>query len=200
MTTTGNTRTFKQVFGEMAAHGMKVPCAPVDINVPSAREELREAMGFVLGCYGKELVWLDAYEQVAAWMEDNKGKGLFMYGNCGLGKSLLGRFVIPAILFKCCRKVVSVYDVNEMRSDPDGVLSKHIMSLDDIGTEEMSVKYGERREIFPEIMDNVEKYGKLAIISTNLGKDELVRRYGDRVFDRILATTARVKFEGRSLR
>ena len=95
---------------------------------------------------------------------------------------------------------MSVFDIQDMNRDIDLVLSKHIISLDDIGTEEVSIKYGERRMAFAEVMDAAEKHGKLVIVSTNLNESELKERYGDRVLDRIKATTSRILFTGKSLR
>ncbi|WP_236264068.1 hypothetical protein [Dysgonomonas sp. Marseille-P4677] len=87
-----------------------------------------------------------------------------------------------------------------MNSRIDYVLSRHIISLDDIGTEEVCNQYGNKRLAFAEIMDAAEKYNKLLIVSTNLSVDDIRRRYGERVLDRIKATTHRVLFEGESLR
>lgn len=123
-----------------------------------------------------------------------------MYGDCGLGKSILGRYAIPAILLKYCRKVVTVYSMNDVNKDIDSVLSKPILSLDDVGTEDISAIYGNKRQAFSEIMDDVERNGKLIIISTNLNDSGLREKYSDRVMDRIMATTTRVKFTGKSLR
>jgi DNA replication protein DnaC len=87
-----------------------------------------------------------------------------------------------------------------MNNEIDVILSKHLISLDDIGTEEVSVKYGNRRQAFAEIVDAAEKYGKLLVISTNLDKTAIVEKYGERVFDRLVAVTKRVEFKGKSLR
>ena len=191
---------FDRISAAMARHGMKIPPERVHIAIPGARDVLFRAISHFLSLEGKKAVWLPAYEKVAQWLTDNQGRGLFLYGNCGQGKSLLCRYVIPSILLGYAGKVVSVFDIQDMNAAPDVVLSKHILALDDIGTEEQSVKYGERRMVFAEVMDKAEKEGKLVIISTNLGKNDLEERYGDRIFDRIIATTVRVKFEGKSLR
>ena len=200
MTTTRNTQDFKAVFDEMKAHGMKLPADRVIISVPDAKVVLYNAMRYFISLEGKEYVWLPEYDEVALWLSGNNGRGLFLFGNCGRGKSILCRYAIPAILLKYCRKVVSVFDIQDMNKDIDIVMSKHIISLDDIGTEEMSIKYGERRMAFAEIMDAAEKHGKLVIVSTNLDANDLRERYGDRVLDRIRAVTKRVLFEGKSLR
>ena len=53
---------------------------------------------------------------------------------------MLGYHVLPAILLKYMNKVVNVYDAQKMNSDIDKLLRKHVVSLDDIGTEDTLVK------------------------------------------------------------
>lgn len=64
----------------------------------------------------------------------------------------------------------------------------------------MSVKYGEKRLSFAELVDEAEKKGKLLIISTNLSLSELQQKYGERTVDRLRAITTPVVFKGDSLR
>lgn len=191
---------FETVYKEMKRHGMKLPKEKVMVRVPQAKAVLGSAMTYFLKHEGANMLWLPEYADVADWLTDNRGRGLFLYGNCGRGKSLLCRYVLPAILLKYGQRVVTAFDAQEMNRDIDFVLSKHLISLDDVGTEEQSVKYGERRLAFAEIMDAAEKYNKLVIVSTNLSVDDVKKRYGDRILDRILSTTTRVLFEGGSLR
>ena len=193
-------RNFDEILNDMKSRGMKTPGDKVPIRVPDAKNVLRHVMGQILSREGRELQWIPEYDKVARWLSDNQGRGLFLFGNCGRGKSLLCRYAIPAILMECCRKIVSVYDIQEMNADIDGALRKKIVALDDIGTEEVSIKYGDRRMAFAEIMDMAEKNGNLVIVSTNLDAEKLKNRYGDRVLDRIKSTTARIMFEGKSLR
>lgn len=200
MTTVGNT------LNEMKSLGMQVPTEKVIVQIPGSRTILENCFKYFLSLQHEEFSWQPEYEEVAKWLENNDGKGLFLYGDCGRGKSLLSRYVLPAILLKYCRKVVRVYDVQEMNSNLDEVLKKHILSLDDIGTEELSVNYGNKRLAFAEIMDAAEKCGKLIIVSTNMGKKGnaetrgIIDTYGERVFERIVATTKRIEFKGKSLR
>ena len=191
---------FEHVFAEMQRQRMRVPREATVVAVPNAETILREGLAFFLGKERRKAVWLPEYNAVAAWLSDNKGRGLFLHGDCGRGKSIICNYVLPAILLMQCKKVVSVFDVQQMNRDIDYVLSKHIIALDDIGTEEQSIKYGERRLAFGEIMDAAEKQRKLVIVSTNLSSDEIRYRYGDRILDRIVSTTTRVLFEGKSLR
>lgn len=121
-------------------------------------------------------------------------------GNCGRGKSILCRYVLPAILLKYHNRVVSVYDIQDMNKNIDEVLKKPIISLDDIGTEEISVHFGEKRMAFAEIIDSAEKHNKLVIVSTNYNGSKLRELYGDRIIDRIKSITFSVLFSGDSLR
>lgn len=194
------TEALDKVVSQMQMQGMRLPVQKVEVRLPDAVEMLREVMEYFVAREGRELEWLPEYDRVADWLSDNKGRGLFLYGDSGRGKSLLGRYVLPTILLMKCRKVVSVFDVQDMNRDIDHVLTKHIISIDDIGTEEQSVKFGERRMAFAEVMDAAEKQNKLVVVSTNLSVDEIRKRYGDRVLERIVSTTCDVLFEGKSLR
>lgn len=191
---------FKSILSDMQLHGMKVQDDKVHISVPNALEVTKQAIAFFIGNEGKQAVWIKEYDEIVEWLSDNKGLGLFLHGKCGLGKTIMGRYVIPAILLSECRKVVSCFDVLEMNEHIDFVLSKKIISIDDVGTEELSIKYGERRLAFAELMDAVEKQGKLVIVTTNLPMDELTLKYGVRIIDRIMATTKRIAFNGKSFR
>lgn len=191
---------FENIFEEMKLHGLKVPSEKVFIRIPGAKVILKNAIEYFLGKEGKKPVWLSQYDQVASWLEDNEGRGLFLYGGCGLGKTFITRYAITAILLKYCNKVVASFDMAEVNKDPDKILAKHIISLDDIGTEDISVRYGEKRSIVPEILDATEKYGKLLLMTSNLGAEDLIKKYGNRTFDRILAVTKRIEFDGKSFR
>lgn len=191
---------FESIYNDMKMHGMPLPADKVLIQIPNAKTILDDCFKYTLSRQNAEFIWQPEYDEVVKWFENNQGRGLFLYGDCGRGKSLLSRYVIPAILLKCMKKVVTVYDIQEMNAKIDEVMKKHIISLDDVGTEEISVNYGNKRLAFAEIMDSVEKHGKLVIVSTNLKKDAIIERYGERIYDRIISTTYRVEFKGNSLR
>ena len=187
---------FEQLHEEMKIHGMPVPKQRHRIAIDNSKEIMKNTLQYFVGFEGKNAEWIEQYDQVADWLSDSKGRGLFMYGDCGLGKSLLGRYVLPAIILKYSRKVVSVYSMSEVNKLIDQVISMPFISLDDVGVEEVINDFGNKRSAFAEIIDEVEKKGKMIIISTNLQ----VRKYGDRIMERIISTTYRVKFYGKSLR
>lgn len=191
---------FAEIFEQMKVHGLKVPNNKTIIRIPNAKTVLENALRYFLGLDGKKMIWIPQYDQIAEWLEDNKGRGLLLYGSCGLGKTFLTRYVITAIILKYHNKVVHSFDMSELNKEPDKVLAKHIIALDDIGTEDISIRFGEKRSVVPEILDAAEKYGKLLLLTSNLGGEDLIKKYGNRTFDRILAVTKRIEFNGKSFR
>ncbi len=181
-------------------HELPLPKAIPKIEIADARQVLGDCFRWFLAKQGSDFVWLKAYEEVADWLSNNRRKGLFLHGDCGLGKSQLTRFVLPAILLKYTGKVCRVYDVRQMNRALDEVLRRRVVALDDIGTESVINDFGNKRLAFAEIVDNAEKNGVLLIVSTNLNADALKELYGTRVVERIIATTRRVQFAGKSLR
>ncbi len=193
-------KDFESVVWDMKRHSMKVPSERVCIELDNAHEWLENALRYFLLLDGRGMKWLPEYDEVVSWLAKNDGQGLFLYGNCGRGKSLMIRYVLPAIFLKCFNKVVNVFDAQEMNCELDKVLSKRLVSLDDIGTECVLNQYGNRRTAFAEVMDAAEKDGKLVLISTNLQECDLRQQYGDRVLERVRACTKRVMFSGDSVR
>lgn len=191
---------FKNIVENMKAHGMKVQDDRVQINISNAKDFMRQGLQYFIGNEGKEAIWIKEYDQIAEWLEDNKGLGLLLHGKCGNGKTIMGTHIIPGIILKRLSKVVSCFDINELNNKIDIVLSKKIISIDDVGTEEISIKYGEKRLAFAELMDMVEKQSKLIIITTNLTAEQITAKYGDRIMDRIKATTKRIAFNESSFR
>lgn len=168
----------------------------VHVAIPDAKSILWRGLNYFTG----KAEWLPEYGEISDWLSDNKGRGLLCYGNCGRGKSLICWKILPLLLNHYCRKIVTCYDAQQMNADIDAVKAKHIIYIDDVGTENISVKFGEKRIAFCEIVDEAEKRGKLLILTTNLSLDEISQKYGERTMDRLVAITTRVKFKGESLR
>lgn len=169
----------------------------VNIAIPDARHMIKRGLEtFIKG----EPVWLPEYEDVADWLTNNEGRGLLLIGNCGRGKSVLAKKIIPTLISYFHRKIVSVYTSTQMNQRPDEVLSKHIVCVDDIGTEGESMLYGNRRMVLAELADAAEIEGKLLLLTTNMSVDELRHKYGERTIDRLRVITKPVLFNGESLR
>lgn len=191
----------KEIINEMQVRGMNVPVLPPRIRIENAKQILAEYFKFFISQRGETFINRKEYSQVGEWLEDNQSKGLLLYGNVGTGKSQLARLVIPAILLNYQRLIVGVYDAITLNKNPDEVLKRHILCVDDIGTENKeTIIYGQHRQPLAELLDSCEKSGKLIIMTSNLNGEELLNRYGERTLDRIRAMTKRILFTGESLR
>jgi len=184
----------------MKYYDLPVPEEKVYINIPNARVVLENSFKYFLSKENKDLVWLPEYEEIVKWIEDNDGRGLLLFGPCGLGKSMLSRYVIPSILFAFYDKICTIKSALQLNLSIDEVLEKKIVSIDDLGTESILNDYGNKRLPIAELLDTAEQKGKLLIISTNLDGAEIKNRYGSRVLERIISTTKRIEFKGDSLR
>lgn len=193
---------FKNLVSQMRDTGYPQEIDRVQISIPNAEKRLRGGLQYVInmksGCNAE---WNERnYRPIVDWMTDNKGKGLLMFGGCGLGKSVIGMYILPLLIKDVHKKVVNIFSAQELNQKIDEILKLHIIYIDDIGTEDNLNSYGNKRMPFAELCDAAEKKGKLLILTTNLSIDELTERYGDRVVDRLIATTKAVPFTGDSLR
>lgn len=132
-----------------------------------------------------QFVWLPQYDKIALWMSDTKGKGLFLRGGNGLGKSTIIYSVMP-VLFNLKHNVfIKPYLAHEINDDED-IMRQAVFCIDDVGTEAIKVDYGEKKNVFAEIVDDAEQHRKMLLLNSNLRSNELAERYGQRIVDRIL--------------
>lgn len=164
------------------------------LNIPDGEEILRAAYKSILG---SKFSWLPEYSAIARWMAGNEGKGLFLYGDFGRGKTLFLKEIFPALM-ESCWKVATYYTMTGINLDE--ALRKKIICLDDVGTESRIMYYGNERFAFQELMDNAEQNGNLVIASSNMDHTALLEKYGQRTIERIVACCTRIRFEGKSLR
>lgn len=188
---------FQQTIERLRDTGFSPVPNTVNISIPDAKNVLWAGIKYFKG---EKAQWLPEYLEIVNWLTNNQGRGLLCFGNCGRGKTLICGKILPLVLNHYCRKVVCCYDSQQMNAELDSVKQKHIIYVDDIGTENLSVKYGEKRLAFAELTDEAEKKGKLLILTTNLSIDELREKYGERTVDRLRAITKTVLFTGESLR
>lgn len=190
----------EKLIERMKAIGMAVPPIEKRLKINDAEQVLDKCYSAMLQSQGKIYQKQPEYAFIAEWLSDNKGKGLFLYGNCGRGKSFLARYVIPAIFLVKHEVVFQTYNATDLSQDVDRIKELKYLVIDDLGTEFTAVNYGQRRNVIDEIIDKAEQNANILIITTNLTKNELETRYGERVMNRLNSLTKRVCFEGESLR
>lgn len=193
---------WKSIADDLKATGWKMPEPIPQISIRNAGIILRQAYEFCLLQINPEAKYEHAPEldQVIDWLSDNHRTGLFLYGQCGRGKTFLARYVLPLVFQACNIGIISYYDMTYASRHTDEVLSFYLLALDDIGTEQKYNDFGTIRHTLDEVIDSAEKNGKLLILTSNLTKDELIQYYGERVYDRICKLTTRIVFKGKSFR
>jgi len=146
------------------------------------------------------LKWLPEFDNIVDWMHDNKGKGLCLRGDCGRGKSSILLGVIPVIFMMKYNKVIRVTQAEDLPREFNKLLAKKIIAIDDIGTEAMVNDYGEKSEAFNRLINLAEKELRLLFVTTNLGKQDILTRYGNRTWERLNRLCYVINFKGESLR
>ncbi len=195
-----NMTRFEKIFDTAMRAGLPTP-APVQIvELINAKENLTGYMNYILSQRNKQLQWLPEYDAVANWLTNSQGKSLLLYGNCGRGKTIIARYVIPSLFYMNTNRLFKCVDAIYMAEHINDILRYNLISIDDIGTEDFSNNYGSKRHAFAELVDSVEKEGKIVIATTNLSKAQLTEKYGDRTVDRIKGLFTCVLFKGDSLR
>ena len=180
---------------------------PYNIRIPDAAKRLRDGLHYFLK--GREQ-WLPAYDKVADWLQDNKGRGLLCIGTPGLGKSLLCQRVLPVILGNGGRPIASV-NAADLHDRLPELMKERIVIIDDLGKED-ELYYGNIDRSFFELCNNAERTGQLLIITTNLSTTivsqqyrhlyplSIEERYGREVLDRLSVIIRTVLFYGESMR
>lgn len=187
----------QEIINQHRESGFMANDTRIHIATQGARNILMR--GLVHFC-GEDTQWLPEYESVSSWLAENNGRGLLCHGNCGRGKSLITQQILPIIFRHYHGLIMNTVQATELSQRFDEIKEYKILSIDDLGTEDISNKYGERHDYFREIVDLAERKQKLLIVSTNLGLKDILERYGERTLDRLKALTTTVLFKGDSLR
>ena len=170
---------------------------------------------------GPTAQWLPEYDAVADWLSDNQGKGLMCIGDCGRGKTIITRDILPLVFKNYIQihdtrddywyhPVYSYFQAKELKSRWDEIVRGKVICSDDVGTEPIAKVYGETHNYFSELVDLCNDRDKLLICSTNLTQAQLFggeedgivypARCDQRTFSRLVGNTVRVYFEGEDLR
>ena len=104
-----------------------------------------------------------------------------------------------------CLPIITAPDIVRMfTSDKDrfdSICKKHILAIDDVGTESMEVlEYGNVYSPIKEVIYRRYNDRSFTILSTNLGGEEFFGRYGSRIEDRTKEMFRVFRFPGKTFR
>ena len=150
------------------------------------KEELKEMFVKAFKHYDRTIDTynhLPAYDEIIDWMVDNKGRGLMLMGDCGLGKSTILNFVIPAIFRTKTNKVLKSIAAKDLVAIEKNIAS--FIIIDDLGTESLKNDYGTKIDAVSDAISYAEDSSKTLLITTNLDAEDLNKRYDERTLDRL---------------
>ena len=198
---------FTQLVAQMKYHGFNAGGVIPQVCIPDAERRMRDCLKEFVG---EDYQWVPAYDKVAAWLSDNRGKWLLCIGFSGTGKSRLCRNILPFLLGF---KNVAVCSAIEMTAHDriDELLKADIIVVDGLGTESPETNlYGRHRRPFAELCEAAEQDGKLLILTTNCLATRNMpddwpcksqfpvtfgERYGEDVLSRLRSHTVNVTFK-----
>jgi len=164
------------------------------------KEELKEMFIKAFEHYDRTIdvyKHLDSYDEIIDWLSDTKGRGLMLMGECGLGKSTILNYVIPAIFRTKTNKLLTSTPAKELgeieRSDASFII------IDDLGTESIKNDYGTKIDAVADAISYAEDSSKTLLITTNLASKALKERYDERTLDRLRKCKV-VVIKGKSFR
>tara|TARA_R100000963_G_C4643605_1_gene107389 strand:+ start:1797 stop:2375 length:579 start_codon:yes stop_codon:yes gene_type:complete len=145
-----------------------------------------------------EYKYLDEYNHIISWLSDTKGKGLFLIGNCGRGKSVIITGVLPLIFNAKKGKILKPIAARKLHKITE--YPSPFIVIDDIGTEEIINDYGTKIDAVENAIFEAEDDLKLLLLTSNLDAKAIKHRYGERIYDRIKRLCKVVFMTGDSLR
>ena len=151
-----------------------------------SKEELKEMFVKAFKYYDRTIdkyEHLLAYDEIIDWLVDTRGKGLMLMGECGLGKSTILNFVIPAIFRTKTNKVLKSIPAKELAAVERNVAP--FIIIDDLGTESIKNDYGTKIDAVADAISYAEDSSKTLLITTNLSPNSLKERYDERTLDRL---------------
>ena len=151
-----------------------------------SKEELKEMFIKAFKYYDRTIdkyEHLSSYDEIIDWLVDTRGRGLMLMGECGLGKSTILNFVIPAIFRTKTNKVLKSIPAKELAAVERNVAP--FIIIDDLGTESIKNDYGTKIDAVADAISYAEDSSKTLLMTTTLSPQGLKTRYDERTLDRL---------------
>lgn len=142
-------------------------------------------------------------EKAANWICSSASRTLLISGPTGNGKSTLLK-AIHRLFWENGSVYVHAQDIFDVMRETDGQLKHHnapLLCIDELGNEPIKyMKYGEEGFPLKKLLFHRLENKKTMVIVTNLEPEDLVKLYGERVYDRLLGNSEVILIDAPSYR
>lgn len=172
--------------------------------------------------FSETVMYKEAESKLRDWLKGvyHPKNWLLLIGSCGLGKTVWAKSICQAYNslnrndrfnfdpIRCSGwKSISALNLSELIAEFesfDVLCKRHKLFIDDLGTEpEYQNIFGTKRNAVMEILSYRYEHNLPTILSTNLTikpTNQIVERYGERIFDRLKEKAVLIPFVGESFR
>ena len=178
-------------------------------TVEALEEVLLENYANIVSVRGRKFIrdefTLYNIHRVAEWLKNDSKDGLLLYGTVGTGKTTLMRSLYQVLHDDFNRRVdigsasqlVQLFQLRDIDSYPfEYEKNVDFLFIDDAGVEpDYCCIWGTEYEPMRDLLAYRYDARKYTIISSNLGNEELIQKYGLRIFDRMIETYDRITYE-----
>ena len=153
-----------------------------------------------------EIVNDDEIKRVVKWLLTGEKTSLLVIGGIGCGKSVFAMALARTIAVRnrCPYFLPMDWIAKVAKQDeeiPENVYADKTIVLDDVGTEPLEVNvWGNRLELFNEIIYARYARRQPTIITTNLALEDMRAKYGERIMSRLNEMCDVLVFTGNDLR
>lgn len=168
----------------------------INIKMPYLAEELP----IISKLIGVDIKQTNLIKQVLEYLKDTQGKHLLLLGNVGTGKTMLATQIIPIIINTYSGKVFKKYKAVDLFDSLDEAKKYPFVIVDDFGTEEKAVVFGNKRDTFAEWVDSIEGRECFCIATSNLNAEQIKQKYDMRTYDRLRGLFKVIQVNEKSMR
>lgn len=154
-------------------------------------------------------------DKAAKWLTGDFKPGLMLSGTVGNGKTTLVRAISRLIyvmygsnsnytLNKNVRQVTALELSDMAKQNPEmfqSIKNNQLLAIDDVGVEPALVKnWGNEISPLTEVIYHRYEKQLFTIITSNLNPEDMGKRYGERISDRLTGMFDRIAFENKTYR
>lgn len=187
---------------------LKAPQDEQQVSIQAINEQI---LTTISGLESKSILERNAaiYKSMVGYLAETKlncrKKGLFLFGGTGTGKTFSVKVIASFrdLHLYTCKHLEKVYE-DSTEAFWQIIKERKVIIIDDLGTEKESNNYGVKSEIMEDALYErhrlFEQHGIRTIITTNLNKEAIIKKYDERIYSRLRQMCECINAVGEDLR